>query len=378
VQIARATLMPFRLRLRRPLITGHGCLRERDGILLRLDTDAGHAGHGEAAPLTSFAHEPLARCGEALASGARALLGRDPRALDGALDAALRCAEDAPAARGALDCALHDLAARCLAVPLAALLRARAGTPGPPHASVPTSALLAGDTPEAAARSAREAVARGFRTLKLKVGAATLADDLARASAVRCAAGPEVALRLDANGAWDEATASRALAQLARIDPAYVEEPVASGDLEALRRVRTGSPVPVAADESVRDVHSAREILRLGAADALIVKPAAVGGLRAAGRIAAAARAAGVDVIVTDFLDSGVGGAAALQLAASLPGPPHAAGVGSSDLFERDLVCARTPVSGDRRLPRGCGLGVTPDPAACCALAVGPTREVRA
>jgi o-succinylbenzoate synthase len=377
VQIVRARLMPFRLRPRRPLATAHGRLRVREGILVRLDTDAGLAGHGEATPLASFGHEPVSRSREALDAGARALLDRDPRELDSSLDTVQRQTDGAPAARAALDCALHDLAARCLGVSLAALLRTRAGTPGTPPASVPTSALLTGDTPEEAARSARGAVARGFRTLKLKLGTATLADDLSRASAVRRAAGPDVSLRLDANGAWDEATASEALALLARIDPAYVEQPVASHDLEALQRIRGESPVPVAADESVRDVHSAREILRRKAADVLIVKPAAVGGLRAARRIAADAHAAGVDVVVTDFLDSGVGGAAALQLAASLPGPPHAAGVGSSDLFERDLVCAGKPAGGDRLLPREPGLGVTPDPDACRVLAIGPAREVR-
>ena len=376
MQIVRARLTPFRLRLRRPLATAHGGLRVREGILVRLDTDAGLAGHGEATPLASFGHEPLARAREALDAGARALLGRDPRELDGSLDTVQRHADDAPAARAALDCALHDLAARCLTVPLAVLLRTCAGTSGPPRASVPTSALLTGATPEEAARSARGAAAQGFRTLKLKLGTATPADDLSRASAVRHAAGPDVALRLDANGAWDEATASHALALLARIDPAYVEQPVASHDLDALQRIRAESPVPVAADESVRDLHSAREILRRKAADVLIVKPAAVGGLRAARRIAAEAHAAGVDVVVTDFLDSGVGGTAALQLAASLPGPPLAAGVASSDLFERDLVCAGRRAGGDRRLPREPGLGVTPDPDACRALAIGSATVV--
>jgi len=377
VQIVRATLTPFRLRLRRPLATAQGCLRTRDGILVRLGTDAGLAGYGEATPLARFGHEPVARSWEALEGGVRALQGCDPCDLDSALDAAQRHTIEAPAASAALDIALHDLAARSLTVSLAALLRTRAGTSGPPYASLPMSALLTGDTPEEAATSARCAVARGFRTLKLKVGASTLAVDLARAAAVRCAAGPDVALRLDANGAWDEATARRALALLARVDPAYVEQPVGHGG-GAMQRVHAESPIPVAADESVRDVHSAREILREKAADVLIVKPAAVGGLRSAGQIAADANAAGLDVVVTDFLDSGVGGAAALQFAASLPGPPRAAGVGSSDLFERDLVCAGKPVGGNLLLPREPGLGVTPDPQACRALSVGPTREVQA
>jgi o-succinylbenzoate synthase len=282
---------------------------------------------------------------------------------------------DAPSARAALDVALHDLFSRDAGTSIAAsLCDARQCAP---HDAVPVNALIAAEDAGAAARHARQAASRGFRALKLKVGAAALARDVARASAVRNAVGPELELRLDANGAWDEATARDALEQLAPLQIAFVEQPVAARDLDALARLRAASPVPIAADESVRDELRATAIVERKAADLLIVKPAAVGGLRPARRIAERALAAGLGVVATGLLDSGIGTAAALHFAASLPGPLRAAGLAADALLQEDLTTLPRVRAGERALPAGPGLGVTPRPKAIARLATGPTQELR-
>jgi o-succinylbenzoate synthase len=374
VKLSRALLTPLRLSLRAPVVTAHERHAWRDGLLVRLEAETGEVGHGEASPLAGFALESLDRASEAVTAGLQALLGRDWPDLDAALEAVRSHTVDAPSARAALDVALHDLFARAQDRSVAALLCAPGGAAA--RAEIPVNALIAATSAEDAARHARQATSRGFRALKLKVGLGDIDEDVRRATAVRAAVGPEVELRLDANGAWDEAEALEALERLAPLDPAFVEQPVPADDLGALARLREATPVPVAADESVRDEARARAILERKAADLLIVKPAALGGLQPAQRIAESALAAGVGVVVTGMLDSALGTAAALHLAAALPDPLRAAGLGGDALFETDLAPLPRVVAGRRGVPEGAGLGFAPRPKLLARLARGPAREL--
>ncbi|MDH3521216.1 MAG: o-succinylbenzoate synthase [Myxococcales bacterium] len=376
MRIARATLTPFRIPLRRPLVTARGEQAAREGVLIGLEAENGATGWGESTPIAGFGLEPLAQTQRALAAGLEALLEAEVRDLDAALDRVAQCTPGAPSARAGLDFALHDLFARASDRSVAALLCAdRAAQP---HASVPVNALISAGDAATAVRHARQAVAHGFRVLKLKLGFDTPDRDVARATAVREAIGAAIELRLDANGAWDEATAQRTLAALAPLAPAFVEQPVAAGDLDALARVRAAASVPVAADESVRDEAQARALIARKAADCLIVKPAALGGLRPAQRIAACALGAGIDVVVTGLLDAAIGSAAALHFAASLPAPLRAAGLAGDALLAADLALLPRVHAGARALPEGPGLGVVPKPKAVARVATGPTQERRA
>ncbi|MDJ0869796.1 MAG: o-succinylbenzoate synthase [Myxococcota bacterium] len=372
MRIVRAELIPIRAPLRVPLDTAHGPIRERLGAVVALTEAGGARGFGEALPLAGFGLESAREARRALERAIRALVGARFESLDAALDGVLRATPGAPSARAALDVALHDLAARAREVPVAALL---AGVPASPRTRIPVAALVAGATPETVGESAARALARGHATFKLKVGALAAAADRARARALRDRVGAGAALRLDANGAWDAQSAPLQLSALAEVEPEYVEQPVAADEIEALARLRAVAPVPVAADEAVRDEAHAARLLACGAADVLVVKPAAVGGLRPAWRIAARARAAGAGVVVTGFLDTALGSAAALHLAAALPGPPRAAGLATDGLLACDLAALPPVRDGARALPRGSGLGVDPD---WPALASGRGAEIAA
>jgi o-succinylbenzoate synthase len=176
-------------------------------------------------------------------------------------------------------------------------------------------------------------------TVKVKVGRG---DDLGRVRAVREALGPAVRLRVDANGAWDLPTAVRRVRALAPFDVELVEQPVAG--LEDLARLRRLVDLPVAADEAVPDLDAARRLARLGAADALVVKVQAAGGVRAA---LALAEAAGVPVIASSLVETSVGLAAGLAFAACLPATPFASGLGTGLLLAGDVVRDRlVPVAG--------------------------------
>lgn len=196
---------------------------------------------------------------------------------------------------------------------------------------VEVNALVPAVGPDQAAALAAAAVAGGYRTLKVKVGDA---GGLDRVAAVRAAAGPGVALRVDANGAWpgvDEAVA--AVAAMARYDLELVEQPVAG--IDDLARVRAAAAVAVAADECVQGVADARRVAAVGAADVLVVKVQALGGIAST---LAVIEAAGLPVIVTSMFETSVGLAAGLALAAALDDLPFACGLGTAGLLAADVV----------------------------------------
>jgi o-succinylbenzoate synthase len=181
--------------------------------------------------------------------------------------------------------------------------------------------------PDAAAALA---LGSGCATLKVKVGDEQSLD---RVAAVRSACGPSVKIRLDANGAWDVETALHELARLAAYEIELVEDPVAS--LEELATLRGRAGMPVAAESCIRTTEDARRLSQLEAADVIVLKPQRIGGVREALR---AAEASGVPAIASSALETSVGLAAVVALAASLPDAPFAHGVGTALLLATDVV----------------------------------------
>jgi O-succinylbenzoate synthase len=174
------------------------------------------------------------------------------------------------------------------------------------------------------------ALASGCRTIKVKVGDA---DSIDRVAAVRASVGRDVKIRLDANASWDLDTAAIALAQMTTYDIELIEDPVA--DLDEMATFRRGSSVLIAAESSVRTVEDAARVARIGAADVIVLKPQRIGGATAALR---AAEAAGLPAIASSALETSVGLAMVLAVAAALPDAPFAHGVGTALLLDDDLT----------------------------------------
>lgn len=223
-----------------------------------------------------------------------------------------------------------------------------------PGARVRVNATIGNGSLDDTIAAARAAVAAGYETLKLKGGKeASPAALVARLVEVRDATAPATNLRLDVNGTWDRATAIEWLHALAPLDLEYVEQPLPARsdghEIADLAILRQGSPMPFAADESVTGVAAARSIIETGAADVLVVKPARVGGIRVAREIATLAAEAGIGVVLSTMLETGVGLAAGLAVAATIPGDEtqgRAHGLGTSSWLVSDLL--HQPLSVDR------------------------------
>ena len=215
--------------------------------------------------------------------------------------------------------------------------------PAPLRDRVPVNVTVPAVGPERAQQIVR---AGGCRTAKVKVAepGQDLADDEARVAAVRDAIGSDGLVRVDANGAW---SVDEAVAAIWRLDRAaggleYVEQPTAS--VEDLALVRRRVDVPIAADESIRRAEDPFRVRELEAADIAVLKVQPLGGVRACLDIA---ERIGLPVVVSSALETSVGIAAGVALAAALPELPHACGLATVQLLTADVaVDPLLPVDG--------------------------------
>lgn len=311
MRIVHSEIVPYRLPLAEPVVWNGERRDHRDGLLLRLWDDEGRAGWGDAAPLPGFSRETVGDAETALRALLPALdaVDLDPRDLlqpRGGFHTALDAAGLPSSARFAVDLALADLAAEDLGRTLPQALHPD------PAVVLPLNGLLMGDR-EAAVAGAGRLAAEGYAAAKLKVGRQSVAADAETVRAVREALGGAVALRLDANRAWSLEQATDFAGSIAGVALDYVEEPTPDAADHPALWLDTG--LPLALDETLQEPGGEAHLR--GWAAAAVLKPTLVGGLMAALRLAAAARAVGVRPVLSASFESGVGlrGVAALAAA---------------------------------------------------------------
>jgi len=336
----RVTIEQRTLRLRTPLLTAYGPpLRTRELLELVIEGADGVPGRGEAAPLQAYDGVSTQRARAALETY-RTLLVAGDELEGGELLDACHAADDLPQALAAVDLALWDRAGRRAGLPVSALLS------DSPLRHVVVNATIGAEDRAGAATCAAAARSAGFGCVKLKVGTG---DDAGRVAAVRAALGPDVLLRLDANGAWTIEQAVRAIAALSPAGLELVEEPVHG--LAAMRAVRERVAVRIAIDETAGEPGA----LASGAADAVCLKLGRCGGISGLLASATLVRASGAEPYVASTLDGPLGIAAALHAAAALrPGP--ACGLATLDLFEDAGEHALAARGGQIAVPGGPGL----------------------
>ena len=327
--------------LRVPWVAAHGTVTDRQLVLVTLEAGDGQVGHGEAAPLPSYDGVTAEDVSAAL-DACRPVLDeyRDAAPI---ADVLARCAEATvlPQALAAVDLALWDLAGRRTQEPVWRLL----GAPAP--APVAVNYTIAAADRSGAAEEAAQARVDGYGTVKVKVA---IGDDAGRLAAVRAFAGPQMVIRIDANGAWSPAEALAALEALEAVGIELCEEPVAG--LGAIRALRPVTDIPLALDESADDPQA---LVAPAAADLICLKIARCGGISGTIQTAERARAAGYGVYLASTLDGPLGIAAALHAAAVIR-PERACGLATLRLFEgrADPLPPRRGIMGAPQTP---GLG---------------------
>jgi L-Ala-D/L-Glu epimerase len=326
-------------RLRAPFVTARTSVNARRLGLVRLHAADGHVGHGEAAPLEGYDAPSLDDVLAALEDCREPLEQSDGEDREGLMD---ECARRAvlPHAIAAIDLALWDLEGRRKQLPVWRLLGAQAAPQVVVNATIAAADRAGAATEAAAARQA------GFKTIKLK---AAVGDDAGRIAAVRTVAGPDVQIRLDANGAWSVDEAAASLRVLAAAGIELCEEPVHG--LAQTQQLQAATEVSIAIDETTLEPGA----LDTRVCDAVCLKIARGGGITGVIEQARRARAAGYEVYLASTLDGPLGIAAALHAAAAIE-PDRPCGLATLGVFA-DRADPLPAASSTIAAPAGPGLG---------------------
>jgi O-succinylbenzoate synthase len=325
VKIVAADWLPYCLPLRRPWQTSRGSIGERRGKLYRLQTADGLTGWGDCAPLPEIG------------------------------------INEAAATAYAEECATLDLAAQRAGLPLAAWLSGES-----PPSSVAVNASFGPIS--TVDRNRLESAARaGYTIVKLKVGHAPLADEIAALHQLARALPPGLSLRLDANRAWTIAEAERFISACAGLPVEGLEEPLADPDPSQLAHLQARADFPLAIDESTHLLDPL--FFRHPPVRRLVIKPARHGGLLASTELALRARASGLEVIITSALESACGIATLTHLAAAVS-PDAVHGLATVDWLAGDTGLSPPIVDGRMQLPKGNGIGFALE-GKCCSSAPG-------
>lgn len=345
--------------LKRPHVMSFGAVREVNYVLIRIETQEGLVGWGEAATF----HGPT--WSEESAESIKATIDNFfiPRLKNKslleyrtALSYVFAPYQGNNFARAAVEFAVLDLAGQYYNQPICVLLG------GKYRESVKLSWSLASGSMEEDVIEAREKYNQGYRIFKFKFGAESWRKDLARLEAVRAELDDKVSLRIDVNQGWDFTTARKVLTSLEAAGVDLIEQPLPKWDLRGIAAIRSKTSIPIMADESLCSEHAAFGMVRDGCVDIFAYKLTKLGGLQKAVNTYHMARMAGITTYIGCMIETSLGTAAYLQFAAMLSELKWGCELWGPEMLKDDVVGDPIIIkNGEVHIPHGPGLGVKVD-----------------
>lgn len=294
----------------KPMKVAFAEIKDMETLLIRITTDEGITGYGEAAPLAFVTGDNLDSAYAVGKELRNVLMGQDPVAIGGIhrrMDALY--SGNGPIKCG-IDMACYDIAAKAAGMPL---YRYLGGDRNTLHSDV----TIGIDTPEEMAAKAVEWAEKGFTILKVKLGE-EIDVDLERMKAIRKAVGSSIALRIDANQGWNVKDSIRIIPELEKLDVGLIEQPIVHWDFEGLREIKQAVRLPIAADESCHSPMDAARLAAMRAVDYMNIKLMKCGGIYNAIKINAIAEASGIGCMIGCMGESALANVAGMHLAAAL------------------------------------------------------------
>jgi len=355
LKITGVEIFLFDIPLTSPFRIAIGEMKAANDLLVRVRTDQGVTGLGEACPFPPITGETQATNAAAAVAIRDMIVGKDPLAIDDLLRLIGPIVHSNPSAVAAFDMALYDILGQVAGLPL---FRLFGGTKNQFETDITTSL----DTLENMTAESRKYADMGYKTLKVKVGLVP-DEDFTRLEAIRAAVGPKVAIRIDANQGWTVPQAIYALKKIAPLGIEFCEQPVRAEDKAGLRAVRSQSPIPIMADEALFGPPDAIELIRAEACDTFNIKLMKAGGILNSLRIAHIADAANMCCMVGCMLETRLALTAAAHVVASQANVVYADLDGNSEHVTDPIVDGMMVVGGKLTLPEKPGLGCDVDPA---------------
>jgi L-Ala-D/L-Glu epimerase len=349
--ISRIELYKLSIPLKEPFVISLGPIYSAENVLVLIRTNQGITGFGECSPFASINGE-TADTGMIVGQYfARALLGKNPLAIEDHIAAMDKIIYGNSSIKSAFDIALYDIASRHAGVPLYKWLG------GAKNKTIITDYTVSIGEPEKMAADAVKIKEQGYPAIKVKLGKNGTID-VERIKAIREAIGPEIPLRIDANQGWSMEEAITTLQALAPFGIQHCEEPIPRWAFMELPRLRRKSPIPIMSDESCGDEHDAERLIQIGACDYMNIKLGKSGGIFKALKMVKLAEAANIHLQIGAFMESRLAMTAFAHFSLCSPIIEHFD-------FDTALMFSEDPISGGIvyekngviELPDGPGLG---------------------
>jgi L-alanine-DL-glutamate epimerase-like enolase superfamily enzyme len=355
IKITGVDIHVYDLPIKSPFRIAIGTMNAANDVLVRIHTDAGITGAGEACPFPPITGETQETNIAAAKALRQVVLGKNPLAVESLLKDYGALLHSNPSATAAFDTALYDILGKLAGLPLFRLL-------GGDKTAFETDITVDLDEPEVMARRAKGFVDSGFSIIKVKVGQGQEID-LRRLEAVRAAVGPSVRLQIDANQGWAPPAAMDTLKKMERFSIMFVEQPVLATDMAGLKAVKAVSPIPVMADEAAFGPADVFRLAKAEACDLVNIKLMKAGGILPMIKMAHVADAANMACMVGCMLESRLALTAAAHVVGAHKNIQWADLDGHSSHTVDPVTGGMTFARGRITLPEAPGIGADIDPA---------------
>ena len=325
---------PYKLRLLTTFETSKSTISERKGFIISLKSSSGKVGIGDVSPFPEFGSETYEQAQNQIDS-LRMELKIEKENIQESLKTILKEFNTSPSLRHGLEQALINLVCNEYETSVSQLLNIKL------KRKINVNAVIGFLEPEKATSYAFKFVEDGFKTIKVKTGQNNFDDDFKTLASIREAVGEEINIRIDINGKWSLNEAEKYLNQLEKLSIEYAEQPVNS--MQDFLELKQRTSIPLAADESIRNLGSAEGFISSSAIDYVILKPMMLGGLNPTLEIIELAEKNNITPVVTSSFESSIGRANAV-IAASACKSETAHGLAVSHYFEKDLDIEKYPV----------------------------------
>ncbi|PNR97011.1 mandelate racemase/muconate lactonizing enzyme family protein [Petrotoga sp. 9PWA.NaAc.5.4] len=298
-----------RIKLLKPFVISRGISQYCDSVILKIKTDVGYYGYGEATPSKSVTGETIESVLITLEFFKELVMGEDPLAIERVHDIMDKAIIGNTAAKAAIDIALYDIKGKVMSVPLYKVL-------GGFDNKVQTDITIGIGTPKEMAQEAKERVEQGFKILKIKTGRDSK-EDIEAVKLIRETVGNDIKLKIDANQGWSVSDTIKVAKAVEKYDIEVIEQPLAYWDLEGLAFLRNKINIKIMPDETVHNSHDALKIIKEKAADMINIKLMKSGGLYEAEKINAVAESGGINCMLGCMVETKIALTAAASLVAA-------------------------------------------------------------